>query len=95
MADVNKYFTLDDINDVIEVFEDFLERYDTRIMASDEELKENGETPYTNNSRIYGMVYGDLQGDLLDLFEGKAAKGKVKPVVNSWESEVEDWGSET
>jgi len=91
VADINNYFTLDDINDVIETFEDFLERYSTRILASDEELADNGETPYTNDARIYGTVYGDLQGSLLELFERKALAGKVKPVVKSWESEVEEW----
>lgn len=82
-------FTLDDINDIIEVVEDFLRRYNVRIPESDKEMIENGEDPATNEVLIYGMVYGDLQGDLLDLLEKKYPKVNV---VNSWESEVEAWG---
>ena len=91
MTNVNEYFTLDDINDVIEVFEDFLEHYGVRIPESDKQMAENGDDPATNAARIYGMVYGDLQMDLLELFEAKADQGKVKPVVNSWETEIEEW----
>lgn len=84
-------FTLNDINDVIETFEDFLERYNVRIPDSDYEMTESGCDPKTNIARIYGTVYGDLMFDLLELFEKKAKAGKVAEVVNCWDDEVEAW----
>lgn len=90
MANVNNYFTLDNINDLIEIFEDFLERYGVKeITESEKQKAENKDTD--SSAIIYGMVYGDLQGDLLDYFEQLETIGTIKNVVNSWDSEVDDW----
>lgn len=90
MANVNNYFTLDNINDLIEIFEDFLERYGVKEITESEKQKvENKDTD--SSAIIYGMVYGDLQGDLLDYFEQLETIGTIKNVVNSWDSEVDDW----
>lgn len=90
MANVNNYFTLDNINDLIEIFEDFLERYGVKeITESEKQKAENKDTD--SFAIIYGMVYGDLQGDLLDYFEQLETIGTIKNVVNSWDSEVDDW----
>ena len=94
MANVNNYFTLDNVNDLIEIFEDFLERYGVRgIPESEKQKAENKDTD--SSAIIYGMVYGDLQGDLLDYFERLETTGVVKNVVNSWNGEVEDWEEPT
>ena len=87
----NKFFTLDDINDVIEVFEDFLRNYNIKIPESEKEKIENNDG--NNDALIYGTVYGDLQYMLLEHFEELADKGKVAEVVNSWNAEVEEWGN--
>ena len=87
VTNTKKYFTLDNINDIIEIFEDFLDRYNVRIPASDEEAGDVEE----NAARIYGTVYGDLQFDLLEYFEKLHKDGVVKEVVNSWDAEVETW----
>lgn len=84
-----KYITLDDINNIIELFEDFLGDYNVRIPESDREKMENGD--HQNTALIYGMVYGDLQYRLLDHFEELADEGKVAEVVNSWDDEVNTW----
>lgn len=90
MANVNNYFTLDNVNDLIEIFEDFLERYGVKeIPESEKQKEENNDAD--SSAIIYGMVYGDLQGDLLDYFERLETTGTIKNVVNSWDSEVEDW----
>ena len=90
MANVNNYFTLDNVNDLIEIFEDFLERYGVKkIPESEKQKEENKDTD--SSAIIYGMVYGDLQGDLLDYFERLETVGVIKKVVNSWDSEVETW----
>lgn len=90
MANVNEYFTLDNVNDLIEIFEDFLERYGVKeIPESEKQKAENKDTD--SSAIIYGMVYGDLQGDLLDYFERLETTGVIKNVVNSWDSEVETW----
>ena len=93
MANVNNYFTLDNINDLIEIFEDFLERYGVREIHESE--KQKAENNDASSAIIYGMVYGDLQGDLLDYFERLETTGLIKNVVNSWDSEVEDWEEPT
>lgn len=93
-----KVITLDDINDMIEVFENFLKDRDVRIPTSDQSMIEDGgyteETLHENESRIYGMDYGDLQGSILDLFEKWEGLGKLNKVVNSWSCEVETWEDE-
>lgn len=90
MANANNYFTLDNVNDLIEIFEDFLERYGVEeIPESEKQKTENKDTD--SSAIIYGMVYGDLQGDLLDYFERLETTGVIKNVVNSWDGEVEDW----
>ena len=86
----DKYFTLDNINDLVELFEDFLRDYGERILESDREMEEEN-VHHENDSLIYGMVYGDLQGRLLKHFENLAQDKVVAPVVNSWNSEVETW----
>jgi len=85
---MKKFFTLDDINNVIEVFEEFLEDYGVTIPESEKEKAEEHDTE--NGSLIYGMVYGDLQGRLLECFEDMHSEGKLD-VVNSWNGEVEGW----
>ena len=97
-----KYFTLDDVNNVIETVEDFLADYGVRIPESDKELikdmweVKNGNLvddygATENNAIIYGNVYGDLQDRLLELFANLAKENKVANVVNSWQSEVDTW----
>ncbi len=93
MANINKYFTLNNINDVIEIFEDFLRDYDVRIPASDKEMEEDN-AEHDNDALIYGMVYGDLEDRLLGYFERLSVNGTVPNVVNSWDSEVETWEEE-
>ena len=92
---MSKLITLDDINDIIEIFDDFLIERDVRIHSSDQSMIEDGgytkETLHKNGTRIYGMDYGCLQGELLGLLEKMEAKGKIYGVVNSWNGEVEDW----
>lgn len=88
----NKFFTLDDINNVIELFEDFLEEYGVTIPESEKEKEENDSKE--NGSLIYGTVYGDLQFRLLEHFETLNKNGKVVNVVNSWDSEVDTWEGE-
>lgn len=85
-----KPITLDDINEIIETFEDFLAERDVRIPTSDEEMLENGEDTL---ARIYGMDYGDLQLALLELFETWKSKEKVTDVVDAWNAEIEMWKS--
>ena len=84
-----KYFTLDNINNIIELFEDFLRDYNVTIPESEKEKAEDGDTE--NDALIYGMVYGDLQYRLLEHFEDLSDKGKVVSVVNSWDAEVDMW----
>jgi len=85
-----KPITLDDVNEIIETFEDFLAERDVRIPTSDEEMLENGEDTL---ARIYGMDYGDLQLALLELFETWKSKEKVTDVVDAWNAEIEMWKS--
>lgn len=75
--------TLDDINDVIELFEEFLD--DKGIVIPNEE---KAEDPGASN--IYGTDYGDLQWQLLNLFEDWENDGKVNDVVNSWSGGIEE-----
>lgn len=100
MADVNKYFTLNNIVDIIEIFEDFLIKNDVRIPESDKEMiqegysiDENGEN--YNSARIYGLTYADLESSLLSYFERLGEKGTVNNVVNSYDGEVETWPDST
>lgn len=92
------YFTLNNINDVIEIFEGFLIERGIRIPTSDEEMLDSGgytkETIHENTARIYGTDYDDLQTSLLELFERMEEQGKVNNVVNSWDAEVEEWEDE-
>ena len=83
-----KPITLDDVNEIIETFEDFLAERDVRIPTSDEEMLENGEDTL---ARIYGMDYGDLQLALLELFETWKSKEKVNDVIDAWNTEIEMW----
>ena len=85
-----KPITLDDVNEIIETFEDFLAERDVRIPTSDEEMLENGED---TSARIYGMDYGDLQLALLELFETWKNKEKVTNVIDAWNTEIEMWKS--
>ena len=85
-----KYITLNDINDIIELFEDFLSDYNVKIPESEKEKMGDGGC-HQNSALIYGMVYGDLQYRLLNHFEELADKGKVAEVVNSWDDEVNTW----
>lgn len=90
-----KMVTLNDINDVIEVFENFLKDRNIRIPTSDMEMIVSGgyspETIEDNDAVIYGDDYSNLQDELLDLFEQMEKDGKVNNVVNSWEGEVKEW----
>ncbi len=83
-----KPITLDDINEIIETFEDFLAERDVRIPTSDEEMLDDGED---TSARIYGMDYGDLQLALLELFETWKSKEKVTNVIDAWNTEIEMW----
>lgn len=85
------FFTLDDINNVIELFEEFLDDYGVVIPESENEKIEDDTE---NGSLIYGMVYGDLQSRLLEYFEDLHSEGKVVNVVNSWNGEVEEWNDD-
>ena len=88
---MDNYFTLDEINDVIEVFENFLRVYNITIPDSEEEkVRDN----VNSDSLIYGTVYSNLQFDLLLLFENLEKKNKVATVVNSWGDEVKEWGDD-
>ena len=93
-----KMITLDDIDSVIEIFDEFLKERNVRIPTSDQSMIEDGgyteETLHENDTRLYGMDYGDLQYSILELFEKWQEKGKIKQVVNSWNTEVETWGDE-
>ena len=92
---MKKFITLDDINDVIELFEDFLEEHGVRIPSSDKQRYEDSlvDPPdwEENTAIIYGMDYGDLQFELLDLLEKWHKDGKTVDVVGSWNTEVETW----
>ena len=88
---MNNYFTLDEINDVIEVFENFLRVYNITIPDSEEEKARDN---VNSDSLIYGTVYSNLQFDLLLLFEKLEKKNKVATVVNSWGDEVKEWGDD-
>ena len=90
MANINKFITLDNINDIIEIFEDFLDENGVTIPASEASKIESGDVQ-DNDAVIYGETYSDLQFDLLTYFESLEKKGTVKNVVNSWDSEVETW----
>lgn len=93
-----KMITLDDIDSVIEIFDEFLKERNVRIPTSDQSMIEDGgyteETLHENDTRLYGMDYGDLQYSILELFEKWKEKGKINQVVNSWNTEVETWGDE-
>ena len=95
---MKKYITLDDIGYIIDIFDEFLKERDVRIPTSDQSMIEDGgytkETLHENDTRIYGMDYGCLQGELLDLFEKWQKNGKAMNVVNSWDCEVETWEDE-
>ena len=93
MANANKYFTLNNISDIIEIVEEFLEDYNVRIPESDEENKENNGNE-NMDVRIYGTVYFDLEDRLLGYFEDLAKKGTIPKVVNSSDDEVETWKEE-
>ena len=69
---------LDDINDVIELFEDFLD--DKGIVIQNDEKE--GDPGASN---IYGTDYGDLQCRLLDMFE----RWPECDVRNCWKAEIE------
>lgn len=90
--------TLDDIDSVIEIFDEFLKERNVRIPTSDQSMIEDGgyteETLHENDTRLYGMDYGDLQYSILELFEKWQEKGKINQVVNSWNTEVETWEDE-
>lgn len=85
------FFSLDNINDIIEIFEDFLKEHNVRIPDSDMEMEKDGASPDENEARIYGMVYGELQETLLGYFEKLSESGTVPRVVNSWDAEIETW----
>lgn len=93
MADPNKYFSADNVVDIIEIFEDFLERYGVRIPESDKEMieEEGADALERNEARIYGMVFGDLFFDILEYFEKLEELGTVQNVVNSYDAEIETW----
>lgn len=91
-VNVAKYFTLNDVNNIIETFEDFLKDYGVKIPESEKEKEEDNDTD--NEALIYGMVYGDLQARLLEHFECLNKEGKVVSVVNSWDDEVSSWEGE-
>ena len=80
---MKNFVTLDDINDVIELFEEFLD--DKGIVIQNDE---KAEDPGASN--IYGTDYGDLQWQLLNLFEDWECNGKVNNVMNSWSGEIEE-----
>lgn len=90
MANANKYFTLDNINDVIEIFEDFLKEHGIITIPESEKEKAENNDP-ENDTLIYGMVYGDLQYELFDYFVELANSGTIPKVVNSWDTEVAEW----
>lgn len=93
MADTKKYISLDNINDLIEIVEDFLSDHNVRIPDSDKEMEEDGQTIFENEARIYGTVYGELQNKFLSYFESRHKEGLLK-VANSWDSEIEEWPEE-
>ena len=90
MADPNKYFSSNNVIDVIEIFEDFLEKYNVRIPESDKEMieDEGADALETNEARIYGTVFGDLFCDLLDYFSKLEELGTIPNVVNSYDAEI-------
>lgn len=94
MANTKKYFSRNNIYDIIEIFEDFLGRYDVRIPASDKEMLKDYDNIEENTARIYGTVCDNLENDLLDYFEQLEKKGTIPNVVNSWDGEIEDWDEE-
>ena len=86
------FITLDDINDVIELFEDFLRERGVVIPTSEEDKREEDPDGWMENDAIiYEMDYGCLQFELLDMFERWHKKGKTVDVVGSWNTEVETW----
>ena len=93
MADPNKYFSANNVIDIVEIFEDFLKKYNVRIPESDKEMveEEGADALEKNEARIYGMVFGDLFFDILEYFERLEELGTVQNVVNSYDAEIETW----
>ena len=96
MANPNKYFSSNNVCDIIEIFEDFLKTYDVRIPESDSEMiKDEGKHALEENeTRIYGTVFGDLFYDLIGYFEKLEKLGTIPNVVNSYDAEIEIWDEE-
>lgn len=90
MLKPNEVITKSNLRDIIEIFEDFLERHNVRIPDSDKEMKDDGEDPETNSARIYGMCYGELECDLFGYFSELEEKGTIKRVVDMYDSEIEE-----
>ena len=87
---MSKCITKSNLRDIIEIFEDFLERHNVRIPDSDKEMKEDGEDLEINSARIYGMCYGELECDLYGYFSELEAKGTIDKVVDMYDSEIEE-----
>lgn len=96
MADPNKYFSNNNVIDIIEIFENYLERYDVRIPDSDAEMiAEEGEDAIeVNQARIYGDVFNDLEGELFDYFERLQELGTIRSVVYNYDEEIKEWDEE-
>jgi len=56
------------IGNLIELFEDFLEKRGVEIPSSIREMEENNVDRTENSAVIYGMDYGELEEDLLGYF---------------------------
>lgn len=96
MADTKKIrFTRNNVYDLIEIFEDFLEAYDVRIPASDAEMLEDYESIEDNGARIYGTVCGELENSIMKYAKRLQAQGTIRQIADLFDDEIESWPDDT
>ena len=59
---------LEFLGQIIDVFDDFLERKDIRIPSSDTEMEENNVLE-GNTARIYGDDYAEIEAEIEELLD--------------------------
>ena len=66
---------LEFLGQIIDVFDDFLERKEIRIPSSDTEMEENNDLE-GNTARIYGDDYAEIEEEIGKLLENWSDRGE-------------------
>ena len=72
-------YTLEVARDIMDLFEDVLDKYNIKVPSPDDDDREPG-----NDAKLYGTVYGDLLSEVEDVLIRMLGSTKTNIIEGVW-----------